>query len=85
MYYIISCIDAFIFGVVICKNIYCKNSILSDLDVMYITQHIESYVDDNMYNSLKSDWEYVLRTHEQNIDNIPTNLRKIIEHVLTLD
>lgn len=85
MYYIASVIVAFIAGIVVCRNVYYKDSLFSDLDIMFVTQHIESYKHDAMYESLKFEWEYVLRTHEQSIDKMSTELQKIIDHVLGLD
>jgi hypothetical protein len=85
MSYIVTVIAAFIIGVVVCRNVYHKDSIFSDLDIMLITQYIEGYENDRMYESLKFEWEYFLRTHDQNIDKLSTELQKIVDHVLGLD
>lgn len=85
MYYILLIGTSFILGVIICRNFYFKDSIFSDVDIMLITQQIEEHKNESIYNKLKFDWEYVLRTHDQDIEKMSPELKKIIEHVLALD
>jgi hypothetical protein len=85
MQYIALIIASFVLGVVVCRNTYYKDSIFSDVDIMLITQQIETHKGEEIYEKLKFEWEYVLRIHEQNIDHVTPELQKIIDHVLALD
>jgi hypothetical protein len=84
MHYIAVIIASFVLGVVVCRNTYYKDSIFSDVDIMLITQQIETHKGEAIYEQLKFEWEYVLKIHEQDIDHASPELQKIIDHVLGL-
>ncbi len=82
MKYILITVVAFIIGFISRKNLYFNNSMFSDVDIMLITQEIELYKDEIFYDKLKFDWEYALRTHDENVDEMSKELQKIIDKIL---
>jgi hypothetical protein len=82
MHIVLLSICTFILGFILGKNFYFKDSMFSDVDIMLITQEIELFRNESFYEKLKFDWEYVLRTHDENVDCMSKELQKIIDKIL---
>ena len=84
MHIVLLSICTFILGFILGKNFYFKDSMFSDVDIMLITQEIELCKSDSFYEKLKFDWEYVLRTRDENVDDMSKELQKIIDKILNI-
>jgi hypothetical protein len=82
MHIVLLSICTFILGFILGKNFYFKDSMFSDVDIMLITQEIELCRNESFYDKLKFDWEYVLRTHDENVESMSKELQKIIDKIL---
>lgn len=82
MHIVLLSICTFILGFILGKNFYFKDSMFSDVDIMLVTQEIELCKGESFYEKLKFDWEYVLRTRDENVESMSKELQKIIDKIL---